>query len=194
MSGVGKRSWNGDDGKDGDDEAEECGGEAKSRGEAEPARETMAERGRGKDRDGEHGHVGESVVGDRGDDHELECLLNASVERSGKQDGEDEQRGEEDGVGGSFAAGMDACEPVGEQVIPSGGEGEPTGSGEDEAGGADEAKLERGDGGDGKEIAPAGVSEGEAKGLRDGRDDVDGAVSEGEDGAGAEDEKQADDG
>ena len=47
------------------------------------------------------------------------------------------------------------------------------GSGEEVAGGADEAELEEGDGGHGEDAAEAAVAEGEAEGLGDGGDEVD---------------------
>ena len=95
---------------------------------------------------------------------------------------------------GSAVARVETGEPCRDEVIPACGHGETGDSGEDEAGGGDEAELQEQDGDHGEEIAEAGVAECVAEGLGDGRDVVDVSAGEGEDGAGSGDEHGADDG
>jgi len=106
----------------------------------------------------------------------------------------DERAGEDDGVDRGAIARVETSEPCGDEVVPAGGHGEAGDSGEDEAGGADETKLQEQDGDHGDEIAEAAVAESIAQGLGDGGDEVDVATRESDDGAGAEDEHRADDG
>ena len=145
--------------------------------------------------DGEHGYVGELVVGDGGVEEDLKGLLRVDADGGGEEQEEHEGAGEGDGVGGGAEAGVEAGEPGGDEGVPAGGHGEASDSGEDVAGGSEEAQLQEGDGGYGDDVSDAVVAEGEAEGLGDGSDVVDVAgAGVGEDGAGAEDEHGADDG
>ena len=133
-------------------------------------------------------------MGDGGVGEDLEGLLGVDADVGEKEQQKDERAGEDDGVDRCAVARVEAGEPGGDEVIPAGGHGETGDSGEDEAGGGDEAELQEEDGGHGEEVGEAVVAEGVAKGLGDGSDVVDVSAGEGEDGAGAGDEHGADDG
>ena len=187
LGGIRARIDDIDEGIGGDDEAEERGAQAHDGGPAKPAGKPVAECRCPDEWDGEHRDVGELVVRDGSIGEDLECLLRMDADVCQEEKNQHQDTGETDGVDRGAVARMQACEPRGDEVVPTGGHGETGDAGEDEAGGGDETELHEQDRGHGEEVGEAGVAECVAQGLGDGGDVVDVSPREGEDRAGAGD-------
>ncbi len=80
-------------------------------------------------------------MGDGGVGQNLKGLLRVDADVREEEQKQDEDAGEDDGVVRRAEARVKASEPRGDEVVPAGGHRETGDSGEDEAGGGDEAKL-----------------------------------------------------
>jgi hypothetical protein len=187
------------EGEEGSEEAEDAEeGDPEGDGAVE---EAFCEEQGTEDGDGEHDEVGEGVELGGGVVEDVEGFGGMDAGGAEHDEGGDDGGGDEDGVGGRAVAGVESGEPGGDEVVPAGGHGKTRDAGEDVAGGAEDADLEKKDDEAGKKFCEdsvvARVPEGQAERLGDGGDVVDGGVGEfieGEHGGGAEDEHDDDDG
>ena len=105
----------------GNQQAEQGCYESGDRGPANPSRQAPAQDSGSGQRNGEHGEVRKSVVGDGGVGEDLEGLLRVHAYVSQQQDEQDQRARAGDGVRWRTEAGMKAAKPAGNELVPTGG-------------------------------------------------------------------------